>query len=191
MRLKASQGFSIVELMIVVAIVGILGTLTAVQFSGTGQVSQVRDAARLVTADLQRAQSWAQTGKTCCSSVVPNGYGVIFDHNQDTYILYAEFSGNKQYDLSSSDVAVSTIDLGTSELLIRSAFGSGGTADSILFQTCAPLSATSTCEVFFSYPSGVVYTNGAQTTNFSLTIAHTQRSISSSVSVNVTSGKIN
>lgn len=188
-RMTQRPGFSLIELMVVVVVIGILGTLTIVQFSGGNQIGQVRSAQRLVRSDLEQVQLWAQVGKLCCGSVVPEGYGVVFQKNTDTYSVYAELGGNFQYDAATADTVLSTIDLSTSELLVKEALGSSGSSESIVLQDCAPLSGT-TCDVYFHYPSGQVYTNGAQTTDFTLTLSHTARALTESVSVDITSGKI-
>jgi hypothetical protein len=157
-----------------------VATIAIVQFGGSDEVSRIQNAKGIVSADIARAQSWAQTGKICCSaSMVPNGYGVVINRNTDTYIVYGELTGNFQYDPSTADVAVDTIDLSQDELL-----------SSLFFQNCTPLSGSNTCDIYFHYPTGDVYTNGAQTTNLSVTLSHTTRALTRTLTVDIRSGRL-
>lgn len=173
------NGYTLVEVLVVVVMIGLMATIAIVQFGGSDEVTRIQNAKTIVVTDIARAQSWAQTGKTCCGgSTVPNGYGVVIVRNTDTYTVYAEMTGNFQYDTSTADVAVDSIDLSQDELLSK-----------LFFQNCTPLSASNTCDVYFHYPTGDVYTNGAQTTNLSVTLSHTTRALTQSVTVDIRSGR--
>lgn len=174
-----ANGYTLVEVLVVVVMVGLMATIAIVQFGGSDEVSRIQNAKMIVIADIARAQSWAQTGKTCCGgSTVPNGYGIMINRNTDAYILYAEMTGNFQYDASTADVTADTIDLSQDELLSR-----------LFFQNCTPLSGSNTCDVYFHYPTGDVYTNGTQTTNLSVTLSHTTRALTQSITVDIRSGR--
>jgi prepilin-type N-terminal cleavage/methylation domain-containing protein len=61
---RAQRGFTLIEMMIVIAIVGILSAMTLVSFSGKRSERGIDRASHTLAAALREAQSYAQTGRT-------------------------------------------------------------------------------------------------------------------------------
>ncbi len=58
--MQENKGFSLLELLLVVAIIGILGAVVTTTFTGATRRAQVSEASAQLAADLQRARSSAQ-----------------------------------------------------------------------------------------------------------------------------------
>lgn len=63
MKIGKQKGFSLVELMIVIAIAGIMTAVTLVSMNATREKKTVESAAREVAAAVREAQNYALTGK--------------------------------------------------------------------------------------------------------------------------------
>lgn len=72
------RGFTLIEVLIVVAIIGILSAMILVTFSGQRQTRNTERAAREVMAALREAQSYALSGRTSAISENHTYYGVNF-----------------------------------------------------------------------------------------------------------------
>lgn len=113
--LKSGAGYTLVELMITIAIVGLLAAITFGGLSQGKSRGAARQAADQVQIDLQGLQNYQQSGvvapknscvggtndhhvctvsgdcnSTICQAQPPTGYGVIFAANATRYITYAD-----------------------------------------------------------------------------------------------------
>lgn len=82
-QFRATDGFSLIEILIVIVIIGIAAALTVPMFSSAGSI-QLSSAANMVAADLDYAKSMAITRQ--------RNYAVIFDDSTESYQLECDGS---------------------------------------------------------------------------------------------------
>lgn len=75
-RCKAARGFTLIEVIIVVAIIGIASAMILVSFSGQRQTRNLERAAREVTSVLREAQNYALSGRAGAINENNTYYGV-------------------------------------------------------------------------------------------------------------------
>ena len=139
--MKKDSGFTIVDLLISIAILGLLSTIVLVNFRGGERSDSVRQSANMALSFLRRAQTMTLSGATLISdgTFPEGGYGVRFDSSDtNTLVLFAD--KNKDH-LYSAGEETESIDLSK-----QSVFDASGNLD-----------------VLFSAPDGEVYFNGAAT----------------------------
>jgi len=87
------SGFTLVELMVGVAVIGILSTMSLVNFRGYSQKNQVDLAAYKLASDIRAVQNYALSMKEFGGDVPKGGWGfrVSSDNSDnDEYIIYAD-----------------------------------------------------------------------------------------------------
>jgi len=89
------KGFSLMELLIVIAIIGIMTAVLLVNLSGSRSQKQVEAAAREVAAAIREAQNNALTGKN-----VTTGCSYIFTYNSGSSSYGISSCSNINYTLS-------------------------------------------------------------------------------------------
>lgn len=112
-RKPAVWGFTLLELMVAMAIVGILTAATAVSLNSSRTKKEVEVAAREVTAAIREAQNYALTGKRVSDTEYPcdykfnatigaSGYSIEYDYHvygsttcDDSNVLYSSSLKNK------------------------------------------------------------------------------------------------
>ncbi len=170
-------GYTLVEMLLVIAVVTLLATVVSVQFVQTRQRLGLNSAQRIVAADIRQVMQWAQSGRTE-GGAVPQGYGIVFTVGEAAYTVYASFDGDAVF--SSADTVVETVDLAQNEQI----------AD-VVVDSCVPLDAsTNTCDLFIAGPSAAVYTNGTQVNGLGVVLVHLETGTQLSVTVSQTTGRI-
>lgn len=101
-KIKSDAGFTLAEVLTVISIITILFSIVLANYrTGEKQFSLERSAHKLAQ-DLRDIQYMAMTGK----EVPPQfgqgfprgGYGIYFETNSNSYILFADCNGNSEYD---------------------------------------------------------------------------------------------
>ncbi|KKW36713.1 MAG: hypothetical protein UY81_C0016G0008 [Candidatus Giovannonibacteria bacterium GW2011_GWA2_53_7] len=89
---RSGAGFTLVELMISIAIFGFITGIMVWNFSNVRQADTLRKSAERLAADLQLVQNMAMTGRTIENGVPIGGYGVHFNRttNNTIYYLFAD-----------------------------------------------------------------------------------------------------
>lgn len=93
---KSGAGFTLLELLITIAISGILTAMMFTNFSKEKDRNNLKAAVRQVQTDLQAMQTNAQAGLAQGASV-PNGYGIYIAGAGSTYTLFSDMNANNQY----------------------------------------------------------------------------------------------
>lgn len=133
MNTPTTPGFSIIELLIIVAVIGLMSSLVTVRLLSRNDKVDVENATLLVSAHVKDARSHSLSGQTV--SATTNGWGVYADVPNQQLELFADTNGDAIY--SSGDY--------TEQLFLE---------DRTQLIECK-LNATQvdTCGVFFASPS--------------------------------------
>lgn len=175
-----NAGFTIVELLVVIGMIGVMSLIVVVQFGAGNEGFALGNAEALIKTDIRGAQTWAQGGRTCCGDQVPYGYGVLFTVGSSSYDLYAEFDGDEQYQAIGSDQIIDTIDLDNEN------------AADVNITGCTPLNGLGNkCDVYFSVPSADVVATGDDTADLEVTLTHSGTGEIVTLTVNNSTGQVN
>jgi len=93
-----NKGFTLVELLVVTAIMAVLLALVVPNFRFGEKQFAFQNSAHQLAQDLRQAQEKAMSSAEFNGAVPQGGYGIYFNKNDSFYTLFADCSGNKQYD---------------------------------------------------------------------------------------------
>jgi prepilin-type N-terminal cleavage/methylation domain-containing protein len=177
-----TRGFTVVEILVVIGIVGLLALVVVLQFIGTNRNYGMENAESIVRADLRRAIILSTTGKICCvANQTPEGYGIVFTPGETAYRIYADVDGDHLYASTGSDEVIQEVDLEADELI-----------DRVVIQSCSPaLVLDGPCDFFVDAPGGIMYTNAELTTNLTVLLQQQDTEETISITVDLTSGQVN
>jgi len=103
-------GFTLIELLVSVAIILVMtGILVPNYYSIVGQFSLLR-ATHQMAQDLRRAQEMSASAHELSNGIVPPGYGIYLEENDENYILYADNDGDEEYKID-KDAVIQIIEL--------------------------------------------------------------------------------
>ena len=164
------KGFTIVDLLISIAIFGLITASVLVNFRAGARNDSVRQSANITLSFLRRAQTMTLSGELLNDGTFPKGgYGVRFDSSDtDTLILFADKNStpNHKYDAGE--------EINTQDLVAGSVFDASGDLD-----------------VVFSSPDADVYFNGLKTApTDQIDFSATESSITKSIIIYRVSGQM-
>lgn len=199
LRCSRSKGFTLVELLVSISIIGVITGMMMANFRGGQQSAEVRLASDILVGQLRSVQTSALTGRlvsvcsggtndldvcepkqpivSCtggaCQKRVPAGYGIRFSTlTPTTYMLFYDTDDDKRYDAG--------------EELSEAPYVSTAATR---FQTS---SAGDPLDLVFTPPFGKLYVNGSASgpTTVSVTLNHQFGSMIRHVTLYRLSGKI-
>ena len=155
MKIKSSRGFSLIEVIIVLAIVAIAASVAAPNFNSFRQNTNLKEAARDISSDIYLCRQRAVSEN--------RGYRINFSIAANTYTIQQETVVNNTR--TGNYVALTTKTVGA------------GNANIIIYNTPAPPSFTGGVSYVTFNPRG---TSGAG----SLTLQHTKRLSTATITIN-------
>jgi prepilin-type N-terminal cleavage/methylation domain-containing protein len=172
---RHQAGFTVVELMVVVAMVAILSTLVFVNFSGQQADDELESATQLIASDLRKVITWSQTGRVDdAAGAVPLAYGIHFEEGSNQYLIYSDF-GDLVY--NAFDTVVETVDLAEGELV-----------EGVVVAACLPGAAA--CDLAVTATEGEITVDGATTDNLVVVLQHSGSGDTRTIQVNRQTGQI-
>ncbi|MCJ7459104.1 MAG: GspH/FimT family pseudopilin [candidate division Zixibacteria bacterium] len=100
---KRQKGFSLIEMMIVVVLVGVMSALAVGKFDKFFRQQRLKSAGRDLRSDLRLARSYAVSRRA--------QYGIYFDQNARQYVLFKDVVNPSNYTYDVGDSVVKTISL--------------------------------------------------------------------------------
>ena len=99
---STNKGFTLLELTVVIAIIILLSGIVLTNYRvGEREYALLRSAYKLAQ-DLRQVEKMAMASETLPSSFgggfPKGGYGIFFQNNSNSYILFADCDGDKEYD---------------------------------------------------------------------------------------------
>ncbi|MCC7357441.1 prepilin-type N-terminal cleavage/methylation domain-containing protein [Candidatus Uhrbacteria bacterium] len=203
------KGFTLVEAMVSIAVLGLLAGIVTVNLTETRQVEELNSAARIVAADIRSAQSRALTVKniafcqdesdawiscelgdsTCktmsaCTPAPPDGVGIHFSYNSSSYDFYGILNGpGNDFSRTSSE----------QNFFSRRLELSGGT-NVIIDSISSTLPSGTEADVFFQRQNGVMRLNACggctEPASLLITLRHIQNNKTRQIMVNALTGRI-
>ncbi|GAI53556.1 unnamed protein product, partial [marine sediment metagenome] len=101
---EKGEGFTIIEFLIVISIIGIFSIITIPNYRSAQQQLALQRSASKLTQDIRRAQEMAMSTEELSTGDLPEGYGIYINKNDpdcpndDCYRIYADIDGDERYD---------------------------------------------------------------------------------------------
>ncbi len=150
MKLKkffhASAGFTLIEIVVTLAIIAIIFSVAANGFNRSNSESNVRSATELLASDLRAAALYALNSEQF-QLQAPNGWGIYFDLGTETYTIFADLDNDRVYD--------------TNEKFKSTTLGRNVSISAVCFSACGTINGS----VYFSTADVVPYYDNIQITN--------------------------
>jgi prepilin-type N-terminal cleavage/methylation domain-containing protein len=101
---EKSKGFTLVEVMVSLSIIGIMSTVFLVNYHSTNQRSALILSSKKMASDIRMAQNHSLGSKEYGSGNIPSGgWGVYIDKTSSDYIIFADNNGNYSFDSGEDD----------------------------------------------------------------------------------------
>jgi prepilin-type N-terminal cleavage/methylation domain-containing protein len=94
MEIVKHKAFTLLELMVVIAMITILAAISVSQMSSVSPDAKLRAAQRELAATIKQAQSYALEGKTIAGSSSATSFGVCFFDNKTYKLVYSDSCSN-------------------------------------------------------------------------------------------------
>jgi len=141
------KGFTLLELMVSVAIIAIISTIFLSNYGSGGRKSDLIMTAQMLASNIRVAQNNALSLKHFEGSMPAGGWGVVFNRDASEYVIFADVDGNTVCNNacdSTSNEDVSRIAL-ASGIIISDTLGDGGSINRIQVNFLPPDPQISIC----------------------------------------------
>lgn len=88
--MNGKRGFTLIEILVSMAIFTILFGITIVAFQETRKIERIKGSTQRLVSDLLKAQNFASTGVSQGGTVPVGGYGVHLVKNATSYVIFAD-----------------------------------------------------------------------------------------------------
>lgn len=95
--MQKQKGFTIIELIVVIAIMGVISTLFLVNYNGQRGPRNLKLAQNLLVTNIRKTQSYILSAKTINSNLTARYYQVRIDKNSNRYLIYGLDTTNTAY----------------------------------------------------------------------------------------------
>lgn len=92
------KGFTLIELLVIITIIAFMSALVIPNLKFGEEQFAVQNSAHRLAQDLRRVAEMAMSSSELNGDIPQGGYGIYFKTNENSYILFADYSGDKQYD---------------------------------------------------------------------------------------------
>lgn len=92
------KGFSLTEMVVVVGIILVLAGIFSINWRSAREDFLLQRSAHELVKDIRRALEMTMSLAPLQGGTVPDGYGIYFGQNNDSYTLYADRDNNERYD---------------------------------------------------------------------------------------------
>ena len=155
---QTNKSFSIIELLIVVAIIAIMTTIGIVSFSNKKQTNTLNQEVQKLVASIRAVQNRAISGEVI-DNKIPYCYGLAIDKNNNQYIIFNDWDNDKKYDSNEKEK--------TNFLDKQNIFESASKRD-----------------ICFSPPEPIMYADGQDNQIVSIVIKQAEREQSQTIKIN-------
>lgn len=138
MHKSSVRGFTLIEMMVTVAIIAILSVITLAGYRAGEKRYVLENTAQRLIADLRKGQNMALAPEA--SEIYSPGIGISFDLNNPYYFFFRDANKDKKFNSDAGDKIIETVQLST-KIQINSIF---------------PGSPT---DIFFEPPDPTIYIN--------------------------------
>jgi len=92
------KGFSLIELMVVIFIVGIASSIVVVQYSNSRNLKALYLGSKQIANDVRMTQNYTFSALEDGGANPDGGYGISFSKNSNSYVIFADGDSDKEYD---------------------------------------------------------------------------------------------
>lgn len=152
-EIGSPAGFTMAELIVAIAIIGLLTAMFLANYRAGGEESGIRMVAREMAGEIRRAQSNTLGAVKYEDEVPEGGWGVHITEDSEEYILYADVNADREYNEPDEEWRTETLPEGFS---VTSVEGS------------------SEADIVFEPPAPITYINGDDRDKITITVADTK-----------------
>ena len=98
------KGFTLIELLVIITIITIMSALVIPNLKFGEEQFAVQNSAHKLVQDLRKVQQMAMSSSEFNGTIPDGGYGIYFKINENSYILFADCSGDKLYNEASEKI---------------------------------------------------------------------------------------
>ena len=107
------QGFTLMELLIVIAVIGIISTMLVVNWRKNEKQYQLQRAAQEIVQNIRKVQDMALNSFKYEGEIPDYSYGLFFDKDDNnSYIVFGDRNGNNTYQASDMQIENVSIETG-------------------------------------------------------------------------------